>query len=366
MPEGVYPGRLDAVELAEKPGQYWFDCKCADSLGRGRLMRRDSSGRDFVEVERVPVTIGILLSEAINRLGDEMAGRRIAEEDLKSERRSSYVLREEKKSLEKRIESLDYENDMLRWQMHDMIENQHNNCNEENKKMNKKDKKRAKAPKKPEFEIDKTEIKKPSDWCKLFSSACAYVVKKSIGKLNKADEFFAEMQKVHKPTFTEDGCICKKLRRLQRAANKAFETGVQDVKDAVRLSDDFKKSFAKRGELAAYYSQLCPVSNVIVFKDGYGRGEMSRYEKKGDGEPTMKDIADQSSHEDVFVYVLGEVGDEDSKIIQELEHAACYLTRDGNDIPMKLRVALVMQAFVRFFRPNYSWKFFIPAFIGSC
>lgn len=73
--DGVsYPGKLDPMELATKPGMLWFDCSTVDSHGRGCIRRRvhdDQRQDDEVEIERVPVPIGILLADALNRLGSE-------------------------------------------------------------------------------------------------------------------------------------------------------------------------------------------------------------------------------------------------------------------------------------------------------
>lgn len=85
-----YPGKLDPMKLATAPGVLWFDCSTVDSHGRGCIKRRaryEQRQDDEVVVERVPVPIGILLADALNKLGSEYYGRLTAENLLKEEKR---------------------------------------------------------------------------------------------------------------------------------------------------------------------------------------------------------------------------------------------------------------------------------------
>lgn len=114
-----YPGKLDPMELATAPGVLWFDCSTVDSHGRGCIRRRvhyEQRPDDEVVVERVPVPIGILLADALNKLGYEHYERLTAEDLLKEEKKQvGYWIRDFR-----RIESECYElQKELEWRRED-------------------------------------------------------------------------------------------------------------------------------------------------------------------------------------------------------------------------------------------------------
>lgn len=114
-----YPGKLDPMKLATTPGVLWFDCSTVDSHGRGCIRRRvhcEQRPDDEVVVERVPVPIGILLADALNKLGSEYYEHVLAQHLLETEKKQvEYWIRDFK-----RIESECYElQKELEWRRED-------------------------------------------------------------------------------------------------------------------------------------------------------------------------------------------------------------------------------------------------------
>jgi hypothetical protein len=204
----------------------------------------------------------------------------------------------------------------------------------------------------------------PMVWRRAFETAISAIAIKSYNARKKADEYSEKAADEGRHVIdVVDGKtkIDPEYKKLGEAAHSALKDSVDEVTDILKPHPEIEK-WMQENKGRNWLKRSVPVEDIVVFEDGYGRGSVFSYDDDDSNDHT--DEVDE--YETLYVKVLGNIDDTDHQIIKELETAACFLSRNGYYLPMKERVALVMDAFVKVFRKGWKWAFFIPHFVGSC